>query len=142
MLVHRQISDLEALFFQSLGGVEDGMVLNGGGDEMLFAPGLLGMHPAAEGHVVRFAAAAGKINLGGVGVHQAGHLHPGILHGVMAGVTQRIQGAGVAVFRGEEGHHFFQNAGVDGGGRRVVSVYKTVFHKGFISFQPDKRPGR
>ena len=110
-------------------------MLDGGGDQVLFALILLGVHPAAQGHVVGLTAAAGEVDLAWLGVHQQSHFLAGFFHGIVAGMTQRIQGAGVAVLGGEEGHHFFQNAGINGGGRRVVSIYETVFHTEFISFQ-------
>ena len=140
VLVDLQIGDLKAFLLQSLRGVQDGVMLDVGGDQVLLALVLLGVHPAAQGHVVRLAAAAGEVDLAGLGVHQQGDLLAGLFHSLVAGVAQGVQGAGVAVLGGEEGHHFFQNAGIDGGGCRVVSVYETVFHRVFISFQRAKRP--
>ena len=128
ILVHRQIGDLKALLFQRLGGVKNGVVLDGGDDEMLLALSLTGMEIAPQRQIVGFAAAAGEGDLRGVGVHQQRHLLPGVFQRLVAALAQPVEGAGVAVFRGKEGHHFIQDIGVDGGGRRVVRIDKTIFH--------------
>ena len=71
----------EALLLQFLEGVQDGVVLKGGGDDMGFP---LPFSPAGggeDGLVVRFAAAGGKDNLFRAAVETAGHGLPGLGQG-------------------------------------------------------------
>ena len=71
----------EALLLQFLEGVQDGVVLKGGGDDMGFP---LPFSPAGGGEnglVVRFAAAGGKDNLFRAAVETAGHGLPGLGQG-------------------------------------------------------------
>ena len=63
LLVHVQIGDAVALFFQRLAGVQHRMVLDLGGNEVLAALCRRAVHKAADREVVRLRAAAGEDDL-------------------------------------------------------------------------------
>ena len=62
-LIHVQIGDAVALFFERLAGVQHRVVLDPGGNEVLAALGRRAVHKAADGEVVRLRAAAGEDDL-------------------------------------------------------------------------------
>ena len=77
-IAHRQVGDLIALLLQILGGVEDGVVLDGGGDDVAALPPLQGHelgHPP-QGPVVRLRTAGGEVDLLRPGVEAGGDLRP------------------------------------------------------------------
>ena len=84
VLVDVEVGDLEALLLEELGGVQDGVVLDLGGDEVLALLVLVGVHDALEGPVVCLGAAGGEEHLVGVGgVDHAGDVLTGLLDGVL-----------------------------------------------------------
>ena len=128
--VHRQVGHLIALLLHPLGGVENGVVLDGGGDDVAGLFTLEGHqlgHPT-QGPVVRLGAAGGKINLLRLGVQTAGHRGPGLLQVALGLLAEGVQAGGVAVALGEVGQHGLQSLGGDGGGPGVVGVDHLMFH--------------
>ena len=102
--VHRHPGDLVAALLQILHGLEHRVVLDGGGDEVL-ALLLLGVGRAQDGPVVGLGAAAGEVDLVGLGADGAGDGLPGLLHGAGRAESQAVDGGGVAVLLGEPGEH-------------------------------------
>src|SRR5882762_9815058 len=81
-VIGRQIGDAHAFFFESLAGVEDGFVFDGGGDHVL--GGFAGTHSqewlchnSKDGVVVGFGATAGEDDFLGAGADQSGDLLAG-----------------------------------------------------------------
>ena len=138
--VDGQVGDLEALFLQCLCGAQDGRMLDGRGDHVLFALGLGGLQGAAQGHIVAFAAAAGEEYLTGVAVQRQGDFLAGVFQRHVAALAQLVQRTCVAVLGGQEGQHFIQNAAVNGGGCRIVRINKTMFHIRLLLFPPKFHP--
>ena len=64
--VHRQVGYLKALLFQLLHGIQDGRMLNPGGNQVLSRP-LIGMGRAHERQVITLCSTGGKIDL--LGLH-------------------------------------------------------------------------
>lgn len=66
LFIHRQIRHLKALLFQLLHGIQDGRVLNPGGNQVLSCP-LIGMGRAHERQVIALCPAGGEVDL--LGLH-------------------------------------------------------------------------
>ena len=66
LFIHRQIRHLKALLFQLLHGIQDGRMLNPGGNQVLSRP-LIGMGCAHERQVITLCSTGGKIDL--LGLH-------------------------------------------------------------------------
>ena len=134
VFVHRQQGDLKSLLFQMLQRVEDGVVLEGGGDQVLFSlPGRrLGRH--FQRPVVGFAAAGGEEDLLRAAAEAFRHRGAGVVHRLAGGLPETVQGRGVAVLLGQIRGHGLQHRGQEAGCRGVVRVYKAIFQRftGFL----------
>ena len=73
IFVHRQIGYFKAFLFQLLAGMQYGVVLDGGRDDMAALLDVL-IRRAAHRPIVRFSAAAREINLVGVRANGRRHL--------------------------------------------------------------------
>ena len=111
--IHRQISHVVPVLLQVLGGVEDGVVLNGGGNDVAGLSALeghqLGYTP--QGPVVRLGASGGEIDLLRLGVQTAGHGGPGLLQVALSLLAEGVQAGGIAVVLGKIGKHSLQCLG-------------------------------
>ena len=125
MLIHGQVGDVEAGVLQVLAGVEHGVVLDGGGDDVA-ACGSKGVGDAAEGGVVRLGAAAGEHHLAGAAAENAGHGVAGVGEGLLRLLTDAVDAGGVAEKLRHVGQHELQHAPVKGRGARMVHVYNVV----------------
>ncbi len=115
----REPGDFDALLFESFDGVEDGVVLDGRADDVLFFAAHRG-DEAENGEIVRLRAAAGKYNFGWLCANERGDgLARGFdgTAGVLAGGMNR---AGVAVAFSEERQHRVEDFAVDGSGGVVI----------------------
>jgi hypothetical protein len=101
--------------------VEDGVVLDGGGDEVGRFGGFV-REDAEEGEVVALGAASGEDDLGVEAVEEAGDGGAGLLDGAAGLLALLVDGAGVAVVLHPEGTHGFKDFGKEGGGRVCVHV--------------------
>jgi hypothetical protein len=102
----RQEGDLDTTGFESLSGVEDGVVLDGGGDEMRgFSRVEEGLEDAEECEVVALRAAGGEDDLGGAATEKAGDLVACELDGRTGLLALLMDGAGVAEVLDPEGMH-------------------------------------
>ena len=136
--VHRQVGHLIALLFQVLGRVEDGVVLDGGGNDV---PALLLTelrHPA-QGPVVGLGAAGGEIELLRPGVQTGGDVRPGGFQIGLGLLTKGVETGGIAISLLQMGHHSGQRSGGKPGGGGVIGIEKTghridSFRKLFNSF--------
>ena len=97
---------------EGLGGVEHGVVLDGGGDEVGgFLREEIGLQDAEEGEVVALGAAGGEDDLGGAAVEQRGDLLAGVLDGGAGVLALLVDGAGVAEVLDPEGTHGVEDLG-------------------------------
>ena len=107
-------------------------MLDGGGDDVP-ALGLVGVGRAAHRPVVRLGAAAGEVDLVGLGVQRRGDLTAGLFHGLAGFAAEAVNRHGVAEDFTEIGAHGLHDGFRDAGGRGVVHI--NSFH-GFIPPAP------
>ena len=112
-----EVGDFDALFFEGLGGVEDGVVLGGGGDEVV-----AGGEGAEEREVVGFGAGGGENDFAGAAVEECGELITGVVDGGAGGLALLVGGAGVAEGFEKPGAHGFKDIREDGSGGVGVEV--------------------
>ena len=119
----REVGDVEAATVEGLGGVEDGVVLDFGGDEV---GGLAlveeGAEDAGEGEVVALGASGGEDDLLGRTVEETGDGGSGVLDGGAGSLTGVVRGAGVAEGLDPEGAHGVDDLGEKRGGGVGVEV--------------------
>ena len=106
---HRQQLDLKAFLFQLFQGVENGVVLKGGGDDVLFPLAETQPRGGEQGLVVGLAAAGGEGDLIGGGVQTLGDGLPRALQRLGGLLSHAVEAGGVAVDALHIGEH-----GVDG----------------------------
>ncbi len=101
-----------AIFCDGLGGVEDGVVLDGGGDEVERGVGRYSVvEDSEEGEVIALGAAGGEDDLGGEAVEEAGDGLAGALDGGTGVTALLMDGAGVAEVLDPEGTHGVEDLG-------------------------------
>ncbi len=123
--IHRQIGDAVALTFELLAGIQHGMVLDGGRDDVVATPPL-GVGHAFDRQIVGLGAATGKDDLHRATAQHAGHRLVGGFQRVEALAAQAIDAAGVAELVDKIGEHRGENRRINRGGRRVIHVYRVV----------------
>ena len=121
--VGSEIGDLGAAAAEGLRGVEDGVVLDFGGEEV----GGLALveeraQDAVEREVVALGAAGGEDNFLGRAVEQAGDGGAGVVDGGAGALAGVVRGAGIAEGFRPEGTHGLDHLGKDGGGGVGVEV--------------------
>ena len=115
--------------------MQNGMMLDLGGDQMLFPFAGGAIENPFQGHVVGLGAAAGEKDLLGLGADDLSHLLPGLLYGDFGFPAQIIQGGGIAVFLFQIRQHGVQHLGSDAGRGCVICINKhvaTSFLYGFL----------
>ncbi len=124
--------EVDAVVLKGFGRVKDGVVLDGGGDEVRAgrAGGAGGggerEEDAGEGVVVALGAAGGEDDLGGAGVEEGGDGVAGSLDGGLGVLSVLVDGARVAEVLEEEGMHGLED--VRGEGRGAVRVEVDAVH--------------
>ena len=121
VFVHRQIGDAKAVPFQRAAAVQHCVMLDGGGNDVLFSRLCCS---AADGPVVTFTAPGGEVNFPGLGMKRRGHLSPGVLHRLVGLSPSCVNGAGIARPVAEEGQHFGKDFRPDRCGGGVVQINK------------------
>ena len=114
--------DVDVALLERLGGVEDGVVLDAGGDDvrLLFGCGELGGDGSEEGEIVALGSAGGEDDLGGAAVEQAGDGVAGVVDGGAGELAVLMDGAGVAEVLDPEWAHGLEDLGQERrGGVRV-----------------------
>jgi hypothetical protein len=92
--------------------VENGVVFDGGGDEVCgVAVGGFGGEDAEEGEVVALGAAGGEDDLGVEAVEEAGYGGAGLFDCSAGLLALLVDGASVAVVLHPEGTHGFEDFG-------------------------------
>ena len=118
-----QIGDLVALLLQALEGVEHGVVLKGGGDDVALILGRPQPGAGADCLVVALAAAGGEVDLLGLCAQDLRHARPGIVQGLLGGLPQAVEAGGVAPQLRRRFGHDLEGPGTHPRGGRVVSIY-------------------
>ncbi len=125
-----QVGHFETFALQLATGVEDRLVLDLRGDDVL-ALARVEVRDALDRQVVGLGGAGGPDDLAGIGVDQFGHLATGVFHGFFGfpaeHVGTRSRVAEVAVHQ-QAFAHFLGDAGIDGSGRGVIEVDRQ-FHQ-------------
>ena len=121
-LVHIQQLDFKTFLFQLLQGVQHGMVLKSGGNNVLLALLLSQTGGGNNGLVVGFRSAGGEDNLPGLTAQALRHGLPGGIQGLLGLLAHGVQAGRVAVNRCHIRQH-----GIDGrlahlGRCRVIRV--------------------
>ena len=119
---------------ERLCGVEDGVVLDAGGDDVgaLFGGGELGGDGAEESEVVALGAAGGEDDLGGAAVEQAGDGVAGVIDGGAGVLAVLMDGAGVAKVLDPEWAHGLEDLWQQRRGR--VRVHVDAVHDFILPF--------
>ena len=115
--IHREIGDGRlALRFEGLGGVDDGAVFGGGGDDVV-ALLLVHLQHALDGQIVRFSRAAGEDDFFGISLDQLRDLLAGVFNRFFCRPAEGMVAAGgVAELLDEVGQHGLQHPGIHRGG--------------------------
>ena len=121
--VHRQIGNFITPVFQVLAGVQDGVVFDAGGDEVIagFVQG--GSYPV-QGRVVRLGAAAGEHHLAAATAQHFRHPLPGVVQGVLGLLPDGVDAGGIAVQLGEVGPHRVKDPRVHRRSAGVIQIDK------------------
>ena len=125
VFIHRQQGDFKAPFLQGVQRVEDGVMLEHGGDDVFLALLFQALRHHFQRPVVRLAASRSDEHLVGPAVQAFRHGDPGGIHPLAGRLPEAVQGGGVAIFLGEVGNHFIQHLRQQAGGGGVVRVNKT-----------------
>ena len=122
VLVHRQEGHLEPPLLQHVAGVQNRLVLDLAGDDVV-ALFLEEFRHAGQGQVVRFGRAAGQDDLLFGRADQRGDLPPRLLYAFLRFPPEGVVAAGrVAELIGEVGQHRLQHPWVHRGGGVVIHV--------------------
>ncbi len=119
---HRDKGDLIPFLFQPLEGVEHGVVLDGGGDDVPFVLAGAQGSRRTDGLVVGLAAPRGEGDLGRIAVQVPGDGGPGGVQGLVGPLAEGVQAGRIAVLLPEIGQHGGQGGVTQPGGRRVVQI--------------------
>src|SRR2546425_2879115 len=95
-------ADVYSAFFERLQGVEDGVMLDGGADDVLRLTAR-GFDNSDNRGVVRFGAAACEDNLARSSVEEPGHLLPSVFYRRPRLLAVPVDGGGIAPVRDEIG---------------------------------------
>ena len=104
-LLHIQKLDLEAFLLQLFQGVQHGMMLEGGGDDVLLSLLLPQLGGGNDGLIVGLRTAGGEDDLPGLAAQAVCHSLPGGIQRFLCLLAYRVQAGGVAVDGGHIGQH-------------------------------------
>src|SRR2546426_3376076 len=115
------VADVCPALFERLQGVEDGVMLNGGADDVLRLAAR-GFDNSDNCGVVRLGAAACEDNLARSGVEEPGHSLASVFHRRPRLLAVPVDGRGVAPVRDEIGLHRFQDFGGERRGGVIIEI--------------------
>ena len=118
----REIGDGDTLFFESLTGVENGFVFDGGSDDVLGDGGRRCGDHTKDCVIVGLGASAGEDNFLRASVQQSGDLFASGFDGGAGALAESVDGGGVAKIGREKGKHGVEDRRVDGSGGVMVEV--------------------
>ena len=119
---HVQQLHVEALFFQLLQGVQDGVMLEGGGDDVLPALPLADTGGGDKSLIVGLAAAGGKGDLTGLAAQTLRHGLAGGHQRLRRLLANGVQAGGVSVIGFHIGQHRVDGRAAHFGGGRVICI--------------------
>ena len=140
--VYVQIGDGKALFFQCGTGVQHRVMLEGGGDNVIFALASKGSGRTLNGPVVAFTAAAGKIDLSLVGPQALSCCGSGFLQSSLCLLPQPVKAGGVSVSLPVKGEHRFQNLRRNSGGGGVIRINRFPHRNDHVPFLIFRQPAQ
>ena len=117
-----QIGDLKAFLLQLGQGVQYGVMLKGGGDDVLFTLARAEPGGGDNGLIVCLAAAGGEDDLSRLTAQTLGHGGPGGFQRFLGILTDRVQGRRIAVDGRQAGQHRVDGDLAWCGGGRVICV--------------------
>ena len=133
VLVDREVRDGESFLFQVLAGMEDRMVLDLRGDDMVaFLPVRQGN--ALDRPVVGLAPPGGEVDLVGLCAQRLCYLCPGSINRLLRFAGNAVDRGRVAEVFGVEGRHCFHNLLPDIRGCGVVHVDDAFFSHAKIPY--------
>ena len=119
--VYGEIGQLEAVVFEELRGVQDSVMLDGGGDYVI-ALLLIRQADSDEGLVVGLSAAAGEDDLFRQRANQCGDLLTRALHALARRLARGMEARRVAPVLVVVGQHRLHDLGPGRGGSGVIEV--------------------
>ncbi len=120
--LHRQIGHAIAELFELLAGIENRLVLGGGGNDVVAFFGIHLGH-ALDREVVGFGGAAGEDDFAGGGADEIGDLLARFIHGLLGLPAEFVIAAGgVTEVFGEVGQHRVEDARVHPRRRVIVEI--------------------
>ena len=117
-----QKGHLVAQFFQFLQGMQHSMMLESGGNDVLFALSCAQSGCGKNCLIVGLAAAGGKINLSGVTAQAIGHGLPRFVQDFLCLLTYRVQAGGVAEHFIKIRQHCLHRQTAGGSGCCIISI--------------------
>ena len=121
-LAYIQVGDFKAFLLQPGQGVTNGMVLKGGGDDVLLALALADAGSGNQSLVVGLAAAGGEEDLPGLAAQALSHGGTGSVQSFLGGLANGVQRRGIAVNFVEVRQHGINGHLAHSGGCRVICV--------------------
>ena len=115
---------LKALLFQSLEGVQNCVVLEFGGDQVLFSLPRPQTRAGDQSLVVALAAAGGEDDLPRLRPETAGDRGPRLLHRLADPLRRGIEGGGIEVVLAQPGQHGLPRGSTDPRGGGVIGIDK------------------
>jgi len=119
--VNREIGYGDAVSFEILTGLEDGVVLDYGGDDMIAAI-FAGAGDALDREIVCLCPTARKHDLRGIGADEGCHFAPRFFYGLPGFSAQGVSARGIAEGMPQEGQHGFEDIGMQRRGRAMVKI--------------------
>ena len=119
--VNREIGYADAVSFEILTGLEDGVVLDCGGDDMIAAI-FAGAGDTLDGEIVCLCPAARKHDLRGIGADEVCHFAPRFFHGLPGLFAQGVSARGIAEGMPQERQHGFEDIRMQRRGRAMVKI--------------------
>ena len=133
LLVHLELVDDVALFFQPFAQGQDGRMLDVGGDYRVAFR--LGLYRREDGGRVGLGAAGGKDDFRVMlGAEQRLNLTAGLLQRLADFTAEGVNRRGVAEMLREERQHRFDHSGIDPRRGVVVQVNRFRFHGAVLGF--------
>ncbi len=132
-LVDREVGDPIALLLEALAGVEDGVVLDRGGDDMVALLPVRGRHPL-DRPVVGLRPARGEVDLRGACADRRRHPLPRLLDRLLCLAGEGIERGGVPEPLREVGEHHLGDLRPHRRRRRMVHIDRSFpLHPGHFA---------
>src|SRR2546430_4175855 len=135
--IDRHIRHAKAVFLKGFAAIQHGLVLGGGGDDMVALVTISPGNPF-QGQVIRFRSSTREDNLFGLGPNEGGNLLAGRMHRLFSFPAIAVRAARrIAKFVGEVRHHRLENGWINGRRGLVVEVNRSV-HPAPLSWSSER----